>query len=218
MEPLSCLQHWIDRAGNGLPPHAYKKLARQVLQALRFLHEEWNLIYVGKFRYYVADPTYPILTRASSRIFVDLKPDNVCVRTNHMESVIRHEMVANPPTVAEMGRDALGRDIVLPAGVIPYFSQSLPAWLDEADEVVQDDITAVLIDLGKGSSQSSRWVSVADEVILFSTVRSCDTEHNERVQTTAYRSPEVILGHPWGTAIDIWAFGCLVRTRRAANR
>ena len=79
-----------------------------------------------------------------------------------MESVIRHEMVANPPTVAEMGRDALGRDNVLPAGVIPYFSQSLPAWLDEADEVVQDDITAVLIDLGKGSSQPSRWVSVAD--------------------------------------------------------
>jgi serine/threonine protein kinase len=48
MEPLSCLQHWIVRAGYGLPAHAYKKLARQVLQALQFLHEEWNLIYVGK--------------------------------------------------------------------------------------------------------------------------------------------------------------------------
>lgn len=134
-----------------------------------------------------------------------------------MDSVIRHEMITSPPMVAEMGRDAIGRDIVLPAGVIPYFSQSLPAWWDEADEVVHDDITAVLIDLGKGSSPLSCRVSVAGWVIFFLIVRSRDTEHNDRVQTTAYRSPEVILGHPWGTAIDIWAFGCLVRDRRAAT-
>ena len=132
-----------------------------------------------------------------------------------MDSVIRQEMVASPPIVAEMGCDAYGDEITLPAGVIPYLSQSLPAWLGEADEVNQDDITAVLIDLGKGSSQLLCRVSVADWVILLSVVRSRNLEHNDKVQTTAYRSSEVILGHPWGSAVDIWAFGCLVRSRRA---
>jgi serine/threonine-protein kinase SRPK3 len=27
---------------------------------------------------------------------------------------------------------------------------------------------------------------------------------------TALRAPEIILGHSWGTAVDIWAVGCLV--------
>jgi hypothetical protein len=70
-----------------------------------------------------------------------------------MDAVIRQEMVASPPMVTEMGCDVFGDEITLPVGVIPYLSQSLPAWLGEADEVDQDDITAVLIDLGKGSSQ-----------------------------------------------------------------
>jgi serine/threonine protein kinase len=136
---------------------------------------------------------------------------------HHMDAVIRQEMVASPPMVAEMGCDVFGDEITLPVGVIPYLSQSLPAWLGEADEVDQDDITAVLIDLGKGSSQLLCRVSVSDWVILsLPKVRSRDLEHNEKVQTTAYRSPEIILGHPRGSAVDIWAFACLVRSRRAA--
>lgn len=31
-------------------------------------------------------------------------------------------------------------------------------------------------------------------------------------QPTLLRAPEVILGHPWSTPIDIWSVGCLVST------
>lgn len=30
------------------------------------------------------------------------------------------------------------------------------------------------------------------------------------IQSRFYRSPEVILGHPYGTAIDMWSLGCMV--------
>lgn len=32
----------------------------------------------------------------------------------------------------------------------------------------------------------------------------------EIVQPAGLRAPEVILGHPWDQAVDIWAIGCLV--------
>lgn len=32
----------------------------------------------------------------------------------------------------------------------------------------------------------------------------------EAVQPVMLRAPEVILGHPWSTPIDIWTVGCLV--------
>ena len=33
----------------------------------------------------------------------------------------------------------------------------------------------------------------------------------EVIQPFALRAPEVILGYPWDTPVDIWSLGCLVR-------
>lgn len=38
-----------------------------------------------------------------------------------------------------------------------------------------------------------------------------DRENVTDVQPDLYRAPEIILGIPWGYAIDIWNTGCLVR-------
>jgi serine/threonine protein kinase len=32
----------------------------------------------------------------------------------------------------------------------------------------------------------------------------------ENIQSTCFRAPEVVLGHPWSTAADIWSFACTV--------
>lgn len=32
----------------------------------------------------------------------------------------------------------------------------------------------------------------------------------EKIQPYALRAPEVILGYPWSTPVDIWTLGCLV--------
>ena len=39
-----------------------------------------------------------------------------------------------------------------------------------------------------------------------------DKHLSDRIQSPALRAPEVTIGAPWGTAIDIWSLGCLVST------
>ncbi|GME95682.1 unnamed protein product [[Candida] boidinii] len=60
-----------------------------------------------------------------------------------------------------------------------------------ADEIQDDDIIKIKIaDLGNAC-----WVY---------------KHFTEDVQTRQYRSPEVILGAPWGCSADIWSVGCLI--------
>ena len=37
-----------------------------------------------------------------------------------------------------------------------------------------------------------------------------DATHKDEFQPVLLRAPEVILGHPWSTPVDIWSVGCLV--------
>ena len=37
-----------------------------------------------------------------------------------------------------------------------------------------------------------------------------DKRYGDDIQTREYRCPEVILGSPWGTPVDIWSLGCMV--------
>lgn len=41
---------------------------------------------------------------------------------------------------------------------------------------------------------------------------ACWTHHHftDEIQTRQYRSPEVLLGHHWGAASDLWSFACLI--------
>lgn len=42
-------------------------------------------------------------------------------------------------------------------------------------------------------------------------------QHHGNAMPVAYRAPEVILGMPWGAAVDTWSAGLLVRCRPSAN-
>lgn len=33
---------------------------------------------------------------------------------------------------------------------------------------------------------------------------------SEEAQPVLLRAPEILLGHPWSTPVDIWSIGCLV--------
>ncbi|OBT42067.1 hypothetical protein VE00_07458 [Pseudogymnoascus sp. WSF 3629] len=37
-----------------------------------------------------------------------------------------------------------------------------------------------------------------------------DKHLSDRIQSPHLRAPEVTLGAPWGTGVDIWSFGCLI--------
>lgn len=46
---------------------------------------------------------------------------------------------------------------------------------------------------------------------MVSAVTASEIKSNtENVTPTLLRAPELLLGHPWSTAVDIWAVGCMV--------
>lgn len=47
-------------------------------------------------------------------------------------------------------------------------------------------------------------------IVDFSVSSWTDRHLSNRIQPPALRAPEVTIGAPWGTAIDIWSLGCLV--------
>ena len=49
-------------------------------------------------------------------------------------------------------------------------------------------------------------------IVDFSVSSWTNRHHSNRIQPPALRAPEVTIGAPWGTAIDIWSLGCLVCT------
>lgn len=49
-------------------------------------------------------------------------------------------------------------------------------------------------------------------IVDFSVSSWTDRHLSDRIQPPALRAPEVTIGAPWGTAIDIWSLGCLVST------
>lgn len=39
-----------------------------------------------------------------------------------------------------------------------------------------------------------------------------DQHLSNRIQSPFLRAPEVTIGAPWGTCVDMWSLGCLVST------
>ncbi|KAJ3739984.1 putative CDK4/6 [Lentinula detonsa] len=57
-----------------------------------------------------------------------------------------------------------------------------------------------------------RWVQKRSQPILcdFGEARTGKDQYAEIIQPPTYRAPEVFLHLPWGKAVDVWNFGCMV--------
>jgi serine/threonine protein kinase len=58
-----------------------------------------------------------------------------------------------------------------------------------------------------------RWIGAKRGPVLcdFGEGRTGKDWYSEHIQPAAYRAPEVFLHLPWGTPVDIWNLGCMVR-------
>lgn len=58
-----------------------------------------------------------------------------------------------------------------------------------------------------------RWIGGKSGPVLcdFGEARTGKDSHTGLIQPAVYRAPEVFLHLPWGTPVDIWNFGCMVR-------
>jgi serine/threonine-protein kinase SRPK3 len=58
-----------------------------------------------------------------------------------------------------------------------------------------------------------RWIGGKSEPVLcdFGEARTGNVSYTEHIQPAVYRAPEVFLHLPWGTPVDIWNLGSMVR-------
>jgi hypothetical protein len=76
---------------------------------------------------------------------LDLKPNNILIRPEQIESIITAELLDNP-TLTKWNRPHY-----LPKGLIRYWSQPIPPWLDVSRHIVGDiGLEVALVDLGHG--------------------------------------------------------------------
>ncbi|KAG8956454.1 hypothetical protein FRC03_010832 [Tulasnella sp. 419] len=142
-----------------LPPSMAKRILKEVLLALNYLHSECGIIHT------------------------DLKEDNMLLDFGNQEAIITqyidsHPAESYPPRYAPS---------LSPDPIITIVSQPLPNFDLKEDG---SNLHIRIADFGHAT-----WIDKRYE--------------EEDVQPVGLRAPEVILGHPWSTPIDIWAVGCL---------
>lgn len=76
---------------------------------------------------------------------LDLKPNNILIRSEQIESIITAELLDNPTLTKR------NRPHYLPKGLIRYWSQPIPPWLDVSRHIAGDvGLEVALVDLGHG--------------------------------------------------------------------
>lgn len=193
----------------GIPEQIVRKIARQILLGLDYLHRECGIIHT------------------------DLKPENVLISIPDVERVIRSELKR---TKLE-NREMISMDVPFGQGLIAHStsrqvpgsptvfitgSQPLPSPSGSYTALDKLALNISKITSGdelasSGFSQSSPEISDASDDYDKITVKIADlgnaswvTNHfTDDIQTRQYRSPEAIIGAAWGRRVDIWSAGCM---------
>ncbi|KAF8478755.1 kinase-like domain-containing protein [Gautieria morchelliformis] len=143
--------------GHAFPAATAKRIVKQTLLALDYLHRECGLVHT------------------------DVKPDNTLVLIGNQDAAISQFLQENPSTNYE---PRIEPDLS-PDPIITVRSQPLPNFGLKEDA---SNLDVCLIDLGSATPAK---------------------QNLEQAQPVLLRAPELILGHPWSTPIDIWSVGCL---------
>ncbi|KAF7761326.1 hypothetical protein Agabi119p4_10735 [Agaricus bisporus var. burnettii] len=180
-EPLSSSLANLQEPGqNRYPLPVAKRIIKQVLLALDYLHRECGYIHTGESRSFGfhAAPTI-------NHTCQDLKADNVLASiAPPVHSKIEKFVLENPPSV-------YGPPLHLKSSELPlFFSRSQPLPYFELGGTLED-ISVRLVDYSEATP-------------------AAQPVRGEFIQPPIVRAPEVTLRYAWTSAIDIWTVGCLL--------
>ncbi|QRW07123.1 Serine/threonine-protein kinase [Ceratobasidium sp. AG-Ba] len=112
-------------------------------------------------------------------IHTDIKFDNLLLLLDDLPSIVAQTIVVSP-SKSYQGFPSLGPS--------PYMIESQPI-ISSLDSLDLNRVAIKIADLGEAHWSHQHFA--------------------DKIQPLALRAPEVILGHPWDTAVDIWSLGCL---------
>ncbi|OCH86861.1 kinase-like protein [Obba rivulosa] len=148
------------RNGGTFPVHQAKRIIKETLLALDYLHTACKVIYT------------------------DVRPDNVLASLTTADEDIETYLMRHYPEV-------------YPPRIVPELSRkpiitirSQPLFVDDPHRT--EDFSVCLVGY--------------DRVI---TLKDCPNMQSYEPQSAHLCAPEVYLGHPWSTPIDIWSLGCI---------
>lgn len=77
-------------------------------------------------------------------------------------------------------------------------------------KIIHSDIKPENILLKSKSKTGNIWWSIGIKLIDFGTSMQTHENTFDYIQSRYYRAPEVILGYPYSTPIDMWSTGCVL--------
>ncbi|PIA15291.1 kinase-like protein [Coemansia reversa NRRL 1564] len=185
------------RSSDGLPIPLVKRIARQIIAGLAYLHGPCNMIHT------------------------DLKPENVLVCIDNVEDAIRLELrndaisnnVQDKTVLVQTSRSVANSRAPSPGG-----ENAARAALEKDLNDISIAGTPSLSRHGSENSLQRASSATPSDRLLNMNVKLADlgnatwADHHftEDIQTRQYRSPEVIIGARWNANADIWSCACLV--------
>jgi serine/threonine-protein kinase SRPK3 len=181
-----------------LPMPVAKRVTKELLMALAFLHDSCQVIHTG------SPNMLKILLLSITDASQDIKPQNILIETSEINEMFQHAPSKvfspcypphDPPT--------------------DYYMKSEQVISGE-EKLETADVCIRLADFGTGTHMCSF------PVVLYGMLKSSflttiftaswvDKHLTEWIQPQMLRAPEVILGAPWDHKVDIWNMGLIVR-------
>lgn len=141
---------------------------------------------------------------------IDLKPSNILLELDDPEAVISSYLQQTSVRTSQTKGARLGdTDTGSEATEIPMpLSEVITTPLLSETE----DIRVRIIDFGVCRLSLSCFILFSGPPkLLISLAASWVNQHLcDQIQSPHLRAPEVTLGAPWNTGVDIWSLGCLV--------
>ncbi|MES1918660.1 hypothetical protein MHBO_000594 [Bonamia ostreae] len=163
-----------------------KKCAKDILEALKFLHEKCELIHT------------------------DIKPENIAFCLSSSEKRLLIENCQNNKNGHNLAKNKsvkkpLKSKYKLPSKTVEEEIKEMTDDLQKKFKILNKSNFGKIDKLAESESNKKNW-----KLVDFGTALKFDEKIEAVITTRQYRAPEVIMGQNYDCSVDIWAVGCIL--------